>query len=274
MISPKQKSSVYFNQNFVSQKENKILAIDLGNTNIHWCYINNGIIDGKYSIIKNFDFCNLSWDEIKKQDLPVVIAGATHYLAKDLKEIKKRFNIKFIELTSDKQSTIKNIYPGLGIDRICNLTAAFKYFQKNEKNLKSNIIVFDFGTATTVSCCDQSGQFIGGLIHSGIETELKAVSREMPALPKVEIAKVQSKINSLPTNTEEAILNAVLIGQIGFINHFLDLFKEKHGEAKIVFTGGNAELILKLSNIQHDLFDPLLTVKGIYYNYTGKLVHK
>ena len=245
--------------------QNKILAIDVGNTNIHWCYMEEGKIQGAYNRNKHTELSRLPWQEIKKQNTPVVIAGALLHINESVERIAKDYEIKFTELETNKQTVIKNTYPTLGIDRICNLIGAIKSFQ----NLKSPVVVFDFGTATTISASDESGNFLGGLIKTGCEIELKAISSKTFSLPHVEIAKEQkiSKLSSISKNTEDAILHGVIMGQIALVEYYLNLFKqETNTEPKVVFTGGNAPIVSRFYK-KHDLFDPHLTIKGIYFCY-------
>ena len=178
----------------------------------------------------------------------------------------KEFGVKAVEIKTNKQTAIKDTYLTLGIDRVCNLTAAIKLL----KNNNSPIVVFDFGTATTVSACSKDGKFLGGIITTGCETELNALSSRTFTLPHVEIAKEQKieKLNVLSKNTEDAILHGTIAGQVGLTEYFLINFeKEIKQKPKIVFTGGNCQIISRFYKEKIDLIDPSLTVKGIYYCY-------
>lgn len=250
----------------MSEKNNKILAIDVGNTNIHWCYIQDGKIQGEYHRNKHTELSLLPWEEIKEQNFPVIIAGALIHMNEAVQSIAEDYKIKFLEVDTNKQTVIKNTYSTLGIDRVCNLAAALKSFQ----NLKSPVVVFDFGTATTITVCDQNSNFLGGLIKTGCEIELKAIASKTLSLPHVQIAKEQkvSKLDPVSKNTEDAILHGVILGQIALIDYYLNLFKkEVHPDPKIVFTGGNAPIVMRFVKDKCDLHDPHLTIKGIYYCY-------
>lgn len=254
------------------QEQNKILAIDVGNTNIHWCYMHEGKIQGEYNRNKHTELSLLPWENIKNQKYPVVIAGALQHMNDAVKTIAGDYKVNLVEITIINQTIIKNTYPTLGIDRVCGLVASLKSFT----NLKTPIVVIDFGTATTISACDQNGSFLGGMIKTGCEIELKAISSKTLSLPHVELAKEQkiTKLNPLSRSTEDAILHGVIIGQLGSIERYLNIFKkEVHPEPKLVFTGGNAPIISRFFEQKCDLFDPHLTIKGIYHCYQSSLVH-
>ena len=255
----------------MNTKDETILAIDVGNTNIHWSFIHNGNLM-EYKRNRHTELSLLPWSEVKQKNYPVVIAGALPHINDSVQAITNDYKIKFVEIDTSKQKVIKNIYSTLGIDRVCNLIAALKSFQ----NLNSPVIVFDFGTATTISVCDQNANFLGGMIKTGCDVELKAISSKTFSLPHVELAKEQKikKLSPLENSTEDAILHGVLIGQVALVDYYLKLFKEEiKSEPKIVFTGGNAPIVSRFLNIKCDLYDPHLTIKGIYYCYTESLVH-
>ena len=251
--------------------ENTILAIDVGNSSIHWAFIENGKFEN-YTRNKHTELSFLPWEEIKQKSIPVVIAGALNHINQAVQDITNDYKIKFIELDTDNQSVIKNTYSTLGIDRVCNLIAALDHFPK----AKEPLIVFDFGTATTITACDEYGNFLGGMIKTGFEVELKAISSKTLSLPHVELAKEQKikKLNPLTQNTEDAILHGVIIGQVALIDYYLNLFKsEGQKQPKLIFTGGNSSIIKRFyKNI--DLFDPHLTLKGTYLCYKSLVMQK
>lgn len=256
----------------MSNTQNKILAIDIGNTNIHWCFMEDGLIQGEYNRNKHTELSLLPWEEIKNQNCPVVIAGALIHMNDAIKTIAQDHKVRFVEMDIIKQNIIKNTYPTLGIDRVCNLIASLKSFN----DLKSSVIVFDFGTATTITCCDQNGNFLGGLITTGCEIELNAISSKTLSLPHVKLAKEQriKKLNLLCTNTEDAILYGTITSQVALVEYYLNLFKkEVSSEVKIVFTGGDASIVSRLIDKKCDLYDPHLTIKGIYHCYQSSLIH-
>ena len=248
-----------------------ILAIDAGNTSIHWGYMKDGNLISDYTRNKHTELRMLPWEETKKNNYPVVIAGALIHINDAIQTITKEHEIKFIELETTKQRIIKNTYPTLGIDRVCNLVGAINSL----KVLDSPVIVFDFGTATTMTACDKDHNFLGGMIHTGCEIELKALASKTISLPHVQLATEQKikKLNPLANTIEDAILHGVIAGQIALVESYLKLFKEEtKSEPKIVFTGGNANIVSRFLK-KPDLYDPHLTIKGIYHCYKAIHVH-
>ena len=253
----------------MNKEQNTILAIDVGNSSIHWNYIKDGVVDG-YKRNKHTELSMLPWDEVKAKNYPVVIGGALVHINESVESIAKDYGISFIELDVAKQNIIKNVYPTLGVDRVCNLIAATEHFKN------SPVIVFDFGTATTMTACDENKNFLGGLITTGCEIELKAISSKTLSLPHVDLAKEEKikKLTAIAQGTEDAILNGVIVAQMGLIDYYLWLFKEETKlTPKVVFTGGNASTIAKFCK-KADLCDPHLTLKGIYHCYKSVTLAK
>lgn len=253
----------------MENNKSTILAIDVGNSAIHWNYITNGKIE-EYMRNKHTELSLLPWDEVKKKNCSVVIAGMLPHMNEAIQTLTNEQQIKFIEINTSNQRIIKNTYHTMGIDRILNLIGALNILKP-----KSPVVVFDFGSATTMTSCDQNGGFLGGVVKAGFELELKGLSSLTFSLPNVPLAREQkvTKLNFLSQNTEDAILNGVILGQIAFVTNCLNLFEKETGnKPKVVFTGGNSSIVAKFYK-NYDLIDHLLTLKGIYHCYQNSLVH-
>src|SRR3989338_610586 len=242
----------------MENENDTILAIDVGNSSIHWNYINNTKVED-YKRNKHTELSLLPWDEVKEKNIPVVIAGALPHINEAAKTIAEDYKIKLLEITINNQKIIKNTYPTLGIDRICNLIGGLNSFSK----LDTPLVIVDFGSATTVTSCDNKGNFLGGIIRTGFDVELKAISSKTLSLPHVELAKEQKikRLNPLAKNTEDAILNGVIIGQIALLEEYLKLFKkETSTNPKVIITGGNSSIIARLWEHNDFTFDPMITL--------------
>jgi type III pantothenate kinase len=254
----------------MAENQNTILAIDIGNSSIHWNFITDGKVD-EYKRNKHTELSLFPWQKVKEINCPVVIAGMLPHMNDAIQTIAKDYKIKFVEINISNQGIIKNTYPTIGIDRVLNLISALNSF----KELNSPIVVFDFGSATTVTSCDKNGNFSGGLIKAGFELELKGLSTLTFSLPHVQLAREQkiTKLNALTRETEDAILHGVITGQIAFIDYYLKMFENEQVKPKVIFTGGNSSIVAKFYK-NFDLIDPLLTLKGIYHCYQSSLVRK
>src|SRR5204863_538886 len=69
-----------------------------------------------------------------------------------------------------------------GIDRVLNVAAAYEQMGKA-------CVVVDAGTAVTVDCCNDQGDFLGGAIAPGASMQLSALHEKTAKLPLVQLAK-------------------------------------------------------------------------------------
>jgi len=145
----------------------------------------------------------------------------------------------------------------VGADRIVNAIAAYKVYG-------GPVIIVDFGTAITFCAVNSEGEYLGGAIAPGIEISAEVLVQRTAKLPKVEIIKPKSVIGS---NTISAMQSGIFYGYLGLANELIKRFKkELGGNALVVATGGQAELIGKECKLI-DKIDPLLTLEGLRMVY-------
>ena len=96
---------------------------------------------------------------------------------------------------------------GVGSDRLVNTVAGYDLYG-------GNLIIVDFGTATTFDVVDHDGAYIGGVIAPGVNLSLEALHQEAAALPHVDIARPEKVIG---TNTVMCMQSGVFWGYIGLV---------------------------------------------------------
>ena len=82
-----------------------------------------------------------------------------------------------------------------------------------KKNFK-NIIIIDFGTATTFDIIDSKGSYDGGIITPGIELSLKVLFEKTAKLPFVKFTKTKTVIGR---DTKSAIQSGFFWGYVSMI---------------------------------------------------------
>ena len=90
----------------------------------------------------------------------------------------------------------------VGPDRLVNTVAGFDRFG-------GDLIVVDFGTATTFDVVDTDGAYIGGVIAPGVNLSLEALHMAAAALPHVDITHPDQVIG---TNTVACMQSGDLLG--------------------------------------------------------------
>ncbi|MFY9239617.1 MAG: type III pantothenate kinase [Roseovarius sp.] len=141
----------------------------------------------------------------------------------------------------------------VGPDRLVNAAGAFDRHG-------GDLIVVDFGTATTFDVVAGDGAYIGGMIAPGVNLSLEALHMAAAALPHIDITQPQGAIG---TNTVACMQAGVFWGYVGLVKECCArICAERDRPMKIIGTGGLAPLF----NETEALFDVLeedLTMHGL-----------
>jgi len=141
----------------------------------------------------------------------------------------------------------------VGPDRLVNTVAGFHRHG-------GDLIVVDFGTATTFDVVDIDGAYIGGVIAPGVNLSLEALHMAAAALPHVDVSRPPQAIG---TNTVACMQSGVYWGYIGLVEGIVRQVRmERERPLKVIATGGLAPLF----DQGFDLFDTVeedLTMHGL-----------
>jgi type III pantothenate kinase len=143
----------------------------------------------------------------------------------------------------------------VGADRIVNTLAASQLFH-------DDVIVVDFGTATTFDCITKDGRFIGGIIMPGVVTAANELVRKTAKLPAAELS---APAKAIGRRTEDCIRSGVLFGTAEAIDGLVRRVRAEWpggGKPRVVATGGLATLIAPLCK-EIGSTDPDLTLTGL-----------
>jgi type III pantothenate kinase len=145
-----------------------------------------------------------------------------------------------------------------GVDRVLNIAAAFEQMEKA-------CVVVDAGTAITVDCCNDNGDFMGGAISPGVAMMLDALHQNTAALPRVELETPQGVFGK---STRQAISQGVYNGIRGMVKELVEQYATDLGRwPEIIATGGDAAKLFEGWELIHALA-PDLTMYGIALAYT------
>lgn len=143
----------------------------------------------------------------------------------------------------------------LGADRAVNAIAAHAKYP-------GDLIVVDFGTATTFDAIDFNGAYKGGSIAPGINLSLDALVGNTAKLPRIAIESPRSD-SVIGRNTEDQMLIGVFWGYVAMMEGLIARMRAEIGRpAKVIATGGLAILFQKHTSL-FDAVDPDLTLEGM-----------
>jgi len=141
----------------------------------------------------------------------------------------------------------------VGPDRLVNTAGAFDRHG-------GDLIVVDFGTATTFDVVAEDGAYVGGVIAPGVNLSLEALHMAAAALPHVDVTKPQKVIG---TNTVECMQSGVFWGYVGLVQGICDKIRAEYSKPmKIIGTGGLAPLFAQ-GDVLFDLIEADLTMHGL-----------
>jgi type III pantothenate kinase len=141
----------------------------------------------------------------------------------------------------------------VGPDRLVNTVAGFDRHG-------GNLMVVDFGTATTFDVVDHDGAYVGGVIAPGVNLSLEALHMAAAALPHVDVTKPTRAIG---TNTVACMQSGVYWGYIGLVEGIVrEVRRERVVAMKVIATGGLASLFAQGTEL-FDAIEDDLTMHGL-----------
>jgi type III pantothenate kinase len=143
----------------------------------------------------------------------------------------------------------------LGADRAVNTIAAHALHA-------GDLIVIDFGTATTLDHSDFKGAYKGGIIAPGINLSLDALFMAAAKLPRIAIEAPETN-SVIGRNTVDQMNIGIYWGYIAMIEGLVARMKREVGRpVKVIATGGLATLFEQHTPV-FDAIEPDLTIQGL-----------
>ncbi len=153
----------------------------------------------------------------------------------------------------------------VGPDRLVNTVAGHDLYG-------GDLIIVDFGTATTFDVVAKDGAYIGGVIAPGVDLSLEALHQAAAALPHVDISRPERVIGA---NTVACMQSGIFWGYVGLIGGITRRIKAERGrEMTVISTGGLAPLFQQ-GYALFDHFEENLTMHGliVIYEYNREKHH-
>ncbi|WP_260484206.1 type III pantothenate kinase [Sphingomicrobium flavum] len=246
-----------------------LLAIDAGNTNVVFALCEHGKVRSRWRIATDprrtadeyavwlnqlLSLENLGMDAIDAVIIGTVVPRALHNLST---LARRYFSVEPLVAGYGDAAWPMSLHvpqPGsLGADRGLNLIAG-------HAEHAGDLVIVDFGTATTFDVCDENGAYKGGVIAPGINLSIDALTGNTAQLPRIAIREPEDK-SVIGTTTESQMLIGVYWGYVAMIEGLLERTRAEIGRpVTTIATGGLATLF------PDDLFDHVdfeLTLKGL-----------
>lgn len=251
-----------------------LLAIDVGNTNLTFGLFNKSgelttsfrmttkipRTSDEYGImaLNILEAKGAKKEEIEDVMIASVVPGVMHSLTSGMiKYLGKKPYVVGPGTKTGLKLPVANPAE-MGADRIVDAVAGRELYG-------GPVLVIDFGTATTYDLIMDDGTFTCGITSPGIKISANALWNEAAKLPEIEIKKPDS---ILAKNTVTSMQAGLVYGYIGQVEYIVKKVKEEAGldEMKVVATGGLGRIICDETD-SIEVYDPDLTLKGIYLTY-------
>lgn len=249
-----------------------VLVLDIGNSNI----VMGLMDDNKLFASKRIDTnLNRTADEyateineflyesrVLKSDISGAAMSSVVPLLTQVQKyaIKKALNIEPFIINTSMDTGLKILVDNpneLGNDLLCGAVAGID-------NYNLPLIIFDIGTATTVSVINDRKEFIGGLIYPGPKVSLETLSLKAAQLPNVAMEPPGDIIGK---NTRDCMLSGIVYGNAFMIDGIINNIEKKlQSKSTVIATGGICELIIPYCE-RKIICDDNLMFKGIMSIY-------
>lgn len=251
-----------------------LLCLDVGNTQMH-----GGVFNGDQLI---YQFRKTSKQEFSSDEFGVFLRSVLRESKIDPDKINA---ISICSVVPDLNHSLRNgclkyfnndpffLKPGVktglkiqyrnplevGADRIANAIAAMHLYPNK------NLIVVDFGTATTFCAISKKKEYLGGIILPGVKISMEALESKTAQLPTVEIKKTESVIGK---STVESIQSGLFYGQVGMVRELKSRIIEEafSDDPPMVLATGGFSRLFENEELFKEII-PTLALQGLYFAF-------
>ena len=145
----------------------------------------------------------------------------------------------------------------MGADRIVDALAVATLY-------RVPAIIVDFGTATTFDAVDRDCRLLGMSLAPGLRTAMDGLFQRAARLSRIELERPKEVIGR---NTVSALRSGWVYGYVGLVEGLVARIKGQLGaDTLVIATGGLADYVLPETSVV-DVYDPMLTLKGLRLYY-------
>src|SRR5438874_2736710 len=235
-----------------------LLAIDVGNTNLVFALVAGGEIKARWRIATDprrtadqysvwlhqlLELEGFTRDDVDGVIIGTVVPRALHNLEVLSEKYFRKAPIIAGQGTASWPMQLDVDEPhNVGADRALNAVAAHAKYP-------GDLLIIDFGTATTFDVVSSSGAYTGGIIAPGINLSLDALVSAAAKLPRIAIEAPQSN-SVIGRTTESQMIIGIYWGYVAMLEGLAERIKHEVGHtATVVATGGLATLFDKHTNV-------------------------
>lgn len=258
-----------------------LLAIDVGNTNVVFALCEGDEIKWRWRVATDHQRTADEYAVLLNQLMALEGIERTHISAAIIATVvpptlfnlqqlcRKYFTVEPIVIGTEGVKygiTINLPNPAeVGADRIVNAVAA-------HAATAGDLIIVDFGTATTFDIVSADGCYQGGVIAPGINLSMDALYQAAARLPRIAVEPPGGNASVIGKNTVHAMQSGVFWGYVGLIEGLTRRIKTEFGQGAlapmtVIGTGGLANMFNRHTDAI-DWVDGDLTIRGLIHIHT------
>jgi len=252
-----------------------ILAVDVGNTNLVFALVEKGEIKARWRIATDprrtadqysvwlhqlLELEGFSRDEVEGVIIGTVVPRALHNLEVLSEKYFRKTPVIAGQGTATWPMALDVDEPqNVGADRALNGIAAHAKYP-------GDLLIIDFGTATTFDVINSSGAYTGGIIAPGITLSLDALVSAAAKLPRIAI-EAPGTNSVIGRTTESQMIIGIYWGYVAMLEGLAERIKNEVGRpVTTIATGGLATLFDRHTDV-FDAIEPDLTIQGLSLLY-------
>jgi type III pantothenate kinase len=249
-----------------------LLAIDAGNTNVVFALVDKGEIRARWRIATDprrtadqyavWLYQLLELEGFPRNAVDAVIIGTVVPRALHNLEVLASKYFHSVPVVAGAGSAEWPIEldvdepQNVGADRALNAIAAHSKYA-------GDLIIIDFGTATTFDVVAASGAYKGGIIAPGINLSLDALVNAAAKLPRLAIEAPKDNLSVIGRTTQDQMQIGIYWGYVAMMEGLVERMKsELSRPVTTIATGGLATLFDKHTAL-FDAIEPDLTIQGL-----------
>ena len=245
-----------------------LLAIDVGNTNMVFAVHDGERVVGEWrcrterqrTADEYFVWLQqlMQHNGITEEVRSVVVSSVVPQVLFNLRVLADRYfhtRAKVVGRPDVRLPVAPRVDPStqVGADRLVNTVGAYDRYG-------GNLIVVDFGTATTFDVVDHDGAYVGGVIAPGVNLSLKALHDAAAALPFIDVHKPEKVVG---TNTVACMQSGIYWGYVSLIEGVCARIRTERGvPMTVIGTGGLSTLFAQGTDVLQKI-DTELTIHGL-----------
>ncbi len=249
-----------------------LLVIDIGNTNVVWGVYERRTLRAHWRLATDpkttsdeygILFTNLlaTTGILPKQISGAIVSSVVPALTSTFERLIGEYFFRrplIVSSDCDTGLTLRYANPKeIGSDRLVNAAAAYEKYRQD-------LIIVDFGTATTFCVVTKEAEYLGGVIAPGLGISAEALFARAAKLSKVELVRPKQVIG---TDTTGSIQSGLLFGYAGLVDSIVRRIEEETGRSAFVIATGGLSSVIAPETQTIQKVEPLLTLEGLELLY-------